>query len=377
MTRSPRPRVETELSRRLSLGLPLIVAPMAGGPTTPKLVAASCEAGALGSLGAAYLSPTQIRKEVELIRGMTARSFAINLFTKAPTIELEAEQIAAARAATRAYRDELGLPDPDLAPPFHPEFERQLDAVLEARPAVFSFVFGLLDRRHTDACRARGILTMGTATTLSEGLALEESGVDAVVAQGVEAGGHRGIFDPGAEDPDIGILALTRSLAAKLSIPVVAAGGIMDGRGIAAALALGAQAAQMGTAFLLCDEAGTSEPYRRALEGARSGGDTRGVGHARTELTRAFSGRWARGIPNRFLNEMKRHGPAILPFPAQNAFTRDLRQKSAQAGSSELLSLWAGEGVGQIRPSISAAQLIDTLEMETEEAIRALAGLLA
>lgn len=371
MTRSPRPRVETALSRRLSLGLPLIVAPMAGGPTTPELVAASCEAGALGSLGGAYLSPAQLRAEIARVREMTARPFAVNLFTKVPSIELEADQIAAARAATRAYRDELGLPEPNLAPPFHPNVEEQLDAVLDAQPAVMSFVFGLLDRRHIDACRARGVLTMGTATTLPEGLALEASGVDAVVAQGVEAGGHRGLFDPGAEDPGIGTLALTRALAAELSIPVVAAGGIMDGRGIAAALALGAQAAQMGTAFLLCDEAGTSEPYRRALK------DARGAADARTELTRAFSGRWARGLKNRFLTEMKRDPGAVLPFPAQNAFTRDLRQKSAQAGSSELLSLWAGEGVRQIRPSGSAAQLIEALETETEEAIRALAGLLA
>jgi nitronate monooxygenase len=367
MTTSREAHIVTGLSRRLSLRLPLIVAPMAGGPTTPRLVAASSNAGALGSLGAAYLSPEQIQSDVEAIRRMTSRPFAINLFTPMPAIKLEDQEVTDARRSTRAYRDELGLPEPAVAPPFHPDFEKQLEIVVQAKPDVFSFVFGLLDRAYIKECQERGILTMGTATTLEEGLALEESGVDAVVAQGVEAGGHRGIFSPDAEDPCIGTLALTRALVARLKVPVVAAGGIMDGKGIASVLALGAEAAQMGTAFLLCEEAGTSRPYREALAAA-GGSDTR--------LTRAFSGRWARGIQNRFMREMALAPQSILPFPAQNAFTRDIRAKSAQIGAPDFLSLWAGEGVGLIRSSISAGQLIEALEAEAEEAIKALERLL-
>jgi nitronate monooxygenase len=204
---------------------------------------------------------------------------------------------------------------------------------------------------------------MGTATTLEEGIALEESGVDAVVAQGFEAGGHHGIFDPAIENPGMGVAALTRSLVAQLKIPVIAAGGIMDGNGIAAMLALGAQAVQMGTAFLLCREAGISQPYREALL-------KKGV--KKTQITRAFSGRWARGIENRFMREVGKTPEAILPFPAQNAFTRDIRTKSAQTGSSDYLSLWAGEGVDLIRPDLTAEELIRTLEAETLLAISTL-----
>lgn len=344
----------TDLSKRLQLDIPLIVAPLAGGPTTPALVAASSEAGALGSLGAAYLTPEKITADIEAVRRATKRPFAVNLFTPMPRLALAPERVAAANAATRAYRDELGLSEPVLSPPFHPDFDSQLEAVVRARPAVFSFVFGLVPAEALAACRKAGILTMGTATTVEEGRELEASGVDAIVAQGVEAGGHRGIFDPLAPDPGIATLALTRALASRVRVPVVAAGGIMDGAGIARALAAGAQAAQMGTAFLVSDEAGTSAPYREALS----------RGPRETALTRAFSGRWARGLRNRFLDETEARPEAVLPFPAQNAFTRDLRAKSAALGSPDFLSLWAGTGVGAIRPGLSAKKIIDALRAE-------------
>jgi nitronate monooxygenase len=355
--------MDTALSRKFSLRLPLIVAPMAGGPTTPALVAASSNAGALGSLGAAYLSPDKIQSAIDEVRAQTSKPFAINLFAPMPEIKLKAVQIQEALDATRGYREALGLASPKLTPPFHPDFDQQFEVVLRNKPQVFSFVFGLLDRTYLKECQKLGILTMGTATTLEEGIALEESGVDAVVAQGFEAGGHHGIFDPAIENPGMGVAALTRSLVAQLKIPVIAAGGIMDGNGIAAMLALGAQAVQMGTAFLLCREAGISQPYREALL-------KKGV--KKTQITRAFSGRWARGIENRFMREVGKTPEAILPFPAQNAFTRDIRTKSAQTGSSDYLSLWAGEGVDLIRPDLTAEELIRTLEAETLLAISTL-----
>ena len=352
-------RYGTGLSDQLGIEWPLIQAPLGGGPSTPELVAAASNAGALGSLGAAYFSPEELERAMVRIRELSARPFGVNLFAPAPVPTLSAGQVQAALAATRGYRAELGLPDPALRPPFHQDFEQQMAVVLRARPAVFSFTFGLVDRDVIEKCRRASVITMGKATSVEEGLALQESGVDAVVAQGVEAGGHRGLFSPEQRDSLIGTLALTRTMVSALRIPVVASGGIMDGRGIAAVLTLGAQAAHLGTAFLLCEEAGTSPAYREAIEKAR-GRDTR--------LTRAFSGRWARGIENRFMVEMEGRDGSILPFPAQNAFTRDIRKKATEVEKAEYLSLWAGQGVGLIR-KMKAGDLVRTLREEMVAAL--------
>jgi nitronate monooxygenase len=349
---------ELDLIQHFRLDGPLILAPLGGGPSTPSLVAAVSNAGGLGSLGGAYLSPQSLEAEIREVRSLTSRAFAVNLFIPAPDPPLTNDQISAALSATRMYRQELGLPDPEVKPPFAENFDDQFAVVLRERPAAFSFTFGLLDSDKVRACRERGILTIGTATTLEEGIAVEKSGVDAVVAQGTEAGGHRGIFTPAQGEPGISTLALTKLLSQNLKIPVIAAGGIMDGQGIAAALRAGAQAAQLGTAFLTCKEAGTSAPYREVL--LRPGAKT-------TRLTRAFSGRLARGLENRFMHEMDSSHAAILPYPAQNSFTRDIRQKSAAAGSPDYLSLWAGTGVEHIR-QMDAAFLVKTLLRETEVA---------
>jgi nitronate monooxygenase len=350
--------MKTGLSARLGLQGPLILAPMAGGPSTPALAAAVSNAGALGFLGGAYLQSQDLERELRETRGLTGRAFGVNLFVPGRHPEISQQRLRGALDATRGYRGELGLPEPELKPPFMPDFGRQLEVILREKPAAFSFVFGLLERAHLDELRGRSILSVGTATSLEEGLALEELGVDAVVAQGVEAGGHRGIFSADQEDPLIGALALTRALAGKLRIPVIAAGGIMNGRGIADALGAGAEAAQLGTAFLLCDEAGTSKPYREAL---------RERGSRTTRLTRVFSGRLARGLENRFMREMAARGDAILPFPAQNELTRDLRRTSASAGNPEFLSLWAGEGVGLIRDRMKAGELVRVLFEELHQ----------
>jgi nitronate monooxygenase len=205
-------------------------------------------------------------------------------------------------------------------------------------------------------CRSRGICTVGTATSLPEALALQEIGVDAVVAQGVEAGGHRGIFSARAEDPAIGTLALVRLMTARLNIPVIAAGGIMDGRGIAAAAALGADAAQLGTAFLACKESGISGAYRAALLNPEP---------KATRITRSFSGRLARGLENRLMHEME--GKPLLPFPAQNSLTQDIRRKAAELNRREFLSMWAGQAVDLIRPA-TAGDLVKELLAEYRKA---------
>ena len=349
----------TDLVAHLGLQGPIIQAPMAGGATTPELVAAVSNAGALGSLGGAYLPPADLEKAIRQIKLLTRRPFAVNLFARPPQPLPTEAQVEAALSATRIYRRELGLPEPKLRPPFMPDFDRQFAVILSERPAVFSFTFGLLDEGLLQECRRRGILTAGTATTLDEGVALQKIGVDAVVAQGAEAGAHRGTFSAEQEDLLIGVAAVVPTLAGELHIPVVAAGGIMNGGEIAAAVALGAGAAQLGTAFLACEESGISKPYRNALLDPK---------RKATRLTRAFSGRWARGLENRFMLEMASQENAILPFPAQNEFTQDIRKKAAQLELPDYLSLWAGQAVGLIR-NMKAGALVETLFEETSQAV--------
>jgi nitronate monooxygenase len=351
--------LNTPFCKRLGLTCPLIQAPLGGGPSTPALVAAVSNAGALGSLGAAYLAPQEMEQTINRIQKLTIRPFGVNLFAPVTPPDINAKQIDAALKVTRQYRQELALPEPLLKSPFEEPFAKQMAIVLKCKPAVFSFTFGLIDKKIIKECRKQAIMTVGTATTLEEGIALQESGVDAVVVQGVEAGGHRGMFFTDQQDSLMGTFVLTRIMTHALQIPVIASGGIMDGRGIAAALTLGAQAAQLGTAFLLCDEAGTTT-YREALQHAH--GNT-------TQLTRAFSGRWARGIKNRFMTEMEKQDSSILPFPAQNAFTRDIRKKAAELGRPEFLSLWAGQGVELIR-KMKAEELVHLLYEETLTALQ-------
>lgn len=207
---------------------------------------------------------------------------------------------------------------------------------MQLKPTVFSFVFGLLDSAYIKEAHKQGIYIIGTATSLIEAQALEDSGVDAITLQGIEAGGHRGIFDAYKADPEIKMLDLLKQCALKIKIPLIAAGGIMTSEHIRSALSNGAQAVQMGTAFLNCHEAGTSAPYRLALAGT----------HRETKTTRVFSGRLARGIPNRFMREMEsQSADSIMPFPAQNKFTRDLRNASSKRNSPEFLSLWSFQKV--------------------------------
>jgi nitronate monooxygenase len=324
---------------------------MAGGPSTPELAGAASAAGALGSLGSAYDSPRAIEEYAEKVRARTDRPFGINLFVPAREPKLDPARVSRALDATRVFRNELGLSDPEISPPYAENFGAQLEAVLRVRPAVFSFVFGLLDPDSLRALKAEKIFVVGTATSLEEAGLLEQSGVNAIVLQGIEAGGHRGIFDANAADPEISALDLLEACRGKLRVPLIAAGGIMSRNDIARALSKGAQAVQMGTAFLACKEAGTSAPYRKCLLQSP-------VRDTRT--TRVFSGRLARGVINRFMTEMEKTPDALLPFPIQNVFTRDLRAAGVKAGSSQFLSLWAGTGKGELWTG-SASELIAQL----------------
>ncbi|MFC4639433.1 NAD(P)H-dependent flavin oxidoreductase [Deinococcus hohokamensis] len=313
----------------LGLKVPVVLAPMAGGAGTPALAAAVSNAGGLGSLGAAYLSPDQITAAMAAVRGATNWPFAVNLFAPQPLPQVGPAAVDAACAELASFHAALRLPPPALPAQLQEDFGAQLAAVLSAPPAVFSFAFGRLAPDHLQALKAAGVLVIGTATGVKEARQLENDGVDAVVAQGAAAGGHRGGW---AHDELAGTVALTQAVASAVSIPVIAAGGLMRREDVRAVLRAGASLAQCGTAFLLADEAGTSPAYRAAL--AQPG---------RTVLTRAFSGRPARGLHNALIAAV-RHP---LPYPLQNALTRPLRTAGAAAGQADVLSLWAGEGFAQ------------------------------
>ncbi len=286
---------KTALTEVLDIQYPIIQAPMAGGVTTPELIAAVSNAGALGSLGAGYLEPEAIRRLIGTIRSLTDKPFAVNLFVSEPAVA-DGERSARTRFLLEPFRQELGLPTATAELPNPPSFKEQLAVVLEEAVDALSFTFGIPRPEELEALRQRGILTIGTATHLMEGILLEESGVDMIVAQGSEAGGHRATFSGSHEQGMVGTMALVPVLVDQVNIPVMAAGGIMDGRGIVAALALGASGVQMGTAFLACPESGAHPRYKEIL------GQSTEID---TTLTRVFSGKYARGIKNRFIDELQ------------------------------------------------------------------------
>lgn len=350
-----------EVTRRLGIRWPIIQAGMAGGTTTPELVAAVSQAGGLGTLGAGYMSGEQIRTAIRAIRTLTDRPFAVNLFI--PEEGAADDQTSPGENVRRVMneaRRRLGIPEnPDPGKAADP-FEEQMAAVLEERVPVFSFTFGRLDAGYLAACKERGICVIGTATTVREGLALQESGCDMVVAQGSEAGGHRGSFLPDSPQNQIGLMALLPQMADRLTIPVIAAGGIMDGRGIAAAFMLGAEAVQLGTAFLLTEESGAHPLHKQAVLASTD---------ESTMLTRAFSGKAARGVANSFMEKLAPYNDEIPAYPWQNAHTRDIRQAAAKQGRTEYLSMWAGQAGSLGRP-LRAEQLLEKLVAETEELTR-------
>jgi len=346
------------LTKALDIQFSIFQAPMAGGATTPSLVAAVSEAGAMGWMGAGYMPAAAIQKDIAAIRQATEKPFGINLFV--PETKAEGAPLADAAARLQPYRQALGLEAAPLPTKFAESFDAQIAVVLDAKPAAFGFTFGIPDAGILTEMRHRKIMIFGTATTVGEAVALEKAGVDVIVAQGAEAGAHRGTFAVPHEVGLVGLIALVPQITSVVKVPVIAAGGIMDGRGIAAALALGAAGAMLGTAFLGCPEAGISDSYRRALQQGQADG---------TAITRVFSGKPARGLRNRFMAEMA--GAPIAPYPQQHTLTRDIRAAAAKANDAGLLSLWAGQGVGLMR-NLPVSQLVGQLAEETAAALAAL-----
>ena len=345
-----------ELLKKLGIDHPIIQAPMGGGPTTPELVAAVSNAGGLGSLAAAYLKPSEIIDAIQRIRLLTSKPFNVNLFAGGYQTDtnFDAQPMLDVLAEIHA---KLGLPAP-IRPTVAPDpFPDQFEAVIEARPPIFSFTFGIPDEKSMERLKKHGITTLGTATTVNEAHLLASAGVDAIVAQGSEAGAHRGTFTGLFDAAMVPTRQLVRGIAELLAIPVVASGGIMDGREIAETLALGASAAQLGTAFLCCPESGASAAYKQAILATKE--DC-------TVITRAFSGRPARGLINTFIAKLKDRENVILPYPQQNALTRAMRNAAAKQGNAQFLSLWAGTGVSRTR-RLPATELMMRLKHEIEE----------
>jgi nitronate monooxygenase len=350
---------QTRVSELLGIRYPIIQGPFGGGLSTIHLTAVVSNAGGMGSFGAHLLSPAQIKETVAAIEARTARPFAMNLWIPLAgeaELRLDPSEFAANVSRLKPYYDGLSLPEPELRETFNQCFEDQIEAVLEARPPVLSFVFGIPSRDILRALRQRAIKTIGTATTVDEACALEEAGVDLIVASGSDAGGHRPSFLESAEKSLTGTFALIPQVVDEVDTPIVAAGGIGDGRGVAAALVLGAEGAQLGTVFLATHESGASEAHKAELvsESARH-----------TVLTRVFSGRMARGIHNRFIEEMRSYEVELPPYPIQNWFTQSIRGAAAQAGRAEYLALWAGQSaaLGHRRPAAATfAAIVDGTE---------------
>ncbi|WP_293678062.1 nitronate monooxygenase family protein [uncultured Phenylobacterium sp.] len=322
-----------------SLPVPIIQAPMVGASLDALTLAVS-RAGGLGTYAIATLSPAEIGPAIAAVKAVTTAPFGVNLLM-APKAEPDAAVVDAALARLAPWYAALGAPLPAAPNQFAQDFDAQLAAVVEAAPPMASFTFSILTPAQVDALHAAGTFVVGTATTVAEARAWAAVGADGICAQGFEAGGHRGHFLAETEASLVGTMALVATIRAAVELPVIAAGGIMDGRGVAAALALGASAAQMGTAFLLADEAVTSKPWRRAAETA---------GDDPTRLTRAFTGRHARGLENRFMREMKGVQDEVPAYPVQNRLTQPLRAAAAAAEDPEMLSLWAGQAVSLARP---------------------------
>lgn len=343
-----------------ALPIPILQAPMVGASSFEMALAVS-KAGGMGHLAGGAMAPEAIESAVAAMRARTDAPFGVNLLM-APRAQPDAAEVDRALARLAPWYAELGEPLPAHPNEFAPDFESQLAAVVRAAPPVVSFTFGILTADQIDALHGAGTQVVGTATSVAEARAWAEVGADGICAQGFEAGGHRGHFLAEIEASLVGTMALTTLIGAAVDLPVIAAGGIMDGRGVAAALALGASAVQMGTAFLLADQASVSAPWRRSIQS---------VGDEPTRLTRAFTGRFARGIDNRFMRDLRAVETEVPAYPVQNRLTQALRAAASKADNPDMVSLWAGQGVGLARPG-EAGDMIQAWWREAQEASAAL-----
>src|ERR1700742_29639 len=355
----PKVLTENRLISRLGLQYPIIQGPL-GGLSSQRLTAAVSNYGGLGSFGAHGFKPEAIRNVIREIKALTTKPFAMNLWVSTEddgALTSTEDDFRRSISPLARHIESVGGAKPSYQPYEPIRFEDQVQVLLDEGISVFSFIYGIPSKQILDEFRRQGTVLIGTATTVDEAIALEQAGVDAIAASGFEAGGHRGSFLQPPEDSLMGTMALVPQVVDAVKLPVVAAGGIGDARGIVAAFALGAEGVQMGTAFLACEESGASTLHREALLSGQA---------KQTALTRGFTGRLARGVKNRLLDELNQKNTEILPYPLQRALVRELSIPAEKAGRSELLSLWAGQSANLSRCADVRA-LLDKLAKEIAE----------
>ncbi|MEH7075864.1 NAD(P)H-dependent flavin oxidoreductase [Neobacillus drentensis] len=357
--------LNNELTKLLKIEFPIIQAPMAGGVTTSKLVAEVSNSCGLGMIGAGYMTPLQIRAQIREIKELTLNPFGVNLFVP-NKYEVSEDDINSANQILNPIREQLNLPQKDSneipTTTFKTIFEtfmEQLKIVIEEQVPICSFTFGIPSKEVIAELKQANIIVIGTATTVREAVENEKAGMDIVVVQGSEAGGHRGNFINSHQESLVGLMSLIPQVSDSISIPVVAAGGIMDGRGLVASICLGAKGVQMGTAFLTCVESGAHKVHKDAILSANED---------QTVLTRSFSGKWARGIQNQFISEMRNHETLIPDFPVQNTLTQDIRKTSAAQNNKEFMSLWSGQSP-RLAKDVSVELLMKKIMAEAKSII--------
>ena len=343
--------LRNHITELLKIEYPIIQAPMAGGVTTSELVAEVSNSGGLGMIGAGYMNSVQMRDQIQEIRQLTSKPFGINLFVPNDFTVME-EQVKSSNQHLNRIRQQLNLHQKDSIeiPNYNDLFEtfiEQIKGVIDENVPICSFTFGIPSKKVMTELKQSNMILMGTATTVREAVENEKAGMDIVVVQGSEAGGHRGSFLDGNQESLVGLMSLIPQVVDKVNIPVISSGGIMDGRGLMASICLGAKGVQMGTAFLTCIESGAHQVHKEAVLNANE---------EQTALTRSFSGKWARGIKNRFLIEMQNIERLLPEFPVQNTLTQDIRKSSAANNNQDFMSLWSGQS-----PRLARNQSVESL----------------
>lgn len=353
---------ETEVTKKLSLQYPIIQAGMAGGITTPELVAAVSEAGGLGMLGAGYMTPKDLESAIQKVRELTMKPFGVNLFVPENPI-VNQKEVEQANQLLEPIRQKLGIESKKEVPTVDTSiFDEQIQIFIKNEIPVASFTFGIPSQEVIQLLKENDTILIGTATTVKEAKLNENAGMDMIVAQGSEAGGHRGSFANPFEQSMIGTMALIPQISDQVKIPIIAAGAIMDGRGVLASLILGAQAVQMGTAFVACKESGAHELHKKAILNSTE---------EHTVITSAFSGKPARGLNNEFIRLMRDYEKALPPYPIQNILTQAIRSEAAKQGKKEWMSLWCGQNP-RLSQHVTAAELINMVVDQVEKSLNAM-----
>lgn len=345
-----------EVTELFHIKYPIIQAPMAGGVTTPRLVSEVSNAGGLGMIGAGYLNPAQTLEQIREVRQLTSNYFGINLFVP-NEFHASENDIHSSNELLQTIREKLEIyqSETQAIPDYHQiteSFHEQIRVVMEEKVPVCSFTFGIPSEEVIAQLKQHPIILVGTATTVREAVEIEKKGMDIVVVQGSEAGGHRGNFIHGFQESLVGLMSLIPQVVDHVSIPVIAAGGIMDGRGLIASLCLGAKGVQMGTAFLTCDESGAHTVHKQAILDAAE---------EQTVLTRTFSGKWARGIKNTFMLEMDKHETSLPDYPVQNVLTQAIRKAASAQNNPEFMSLWSGQSPRLAKSQTAASLMKDII----------------